>query len=58
MRKNPVKKEYVGTNGRIFRGRGIKARKNLESRIRAYEIAIKRDATNERILSKPGSMKC
>lgn len=55
MRKH-LKLEYCGTDGNVYHGKGIKARKRLEVRIKAYTDTVTRMKTGAEGFKKPGSM--
>lgn len=57
-RKDPVKKEYVmKDNGKVFRGKAVKAAKKLDGRITAYLDMCALSQTAGKEYTKPGRMK-
>jgi len=56
-RANPVNKEYVASNGQIYRGRSVKGAKKLDARIKQYEEYTVRAADGGKGFKKPGSIK-
>ena len=53
-------KQYAGTNGQLYRGKSIKKRQRLESRIASYNKSmdsITIESCKKKSLHMPGSMK-